>query len=144
MSLAVDYDALEATTSIEDIAEDELNRDTLRRLLRDDNTNLSSLCLCNEFDQDSWPGDYCPGSSEELGWLGHFAKKSTHLNEFTFSGGDIFRNCSKQSVGRFFEDIGRCNHEKMYFTSTGLAEIIHKLEPIMKKDIVTVFSVEES
>ncbi|EJK48831.1 hypothetical protein THAOC_32345 [Thalassiosira oceanica] len=44
--------------------------------------------------------EYHPKSSEELGWVGHFAKKSTHLEEFGLSGSDdeIFSNCSKQSV----------------------------------------------
>ena len=45
-----------------------------------------------------------PGRSAELGWLGHFAKKSARLEEFHISG-HAFENCSKQSVNEFMEDI---------------------------------------
>ena len=83
-SRAVDYEALEATTSIEDITEDELNREILRSL-SDDDAKLSHLRLCSLNDLEvngAEDGDYHPGSSEELGWLGHFAKKSTRFEGF--------------------------------------------------------------
>ena len=139
MSLSVDYDALAATTSIEDITDDELNREALR-LLRDDDADFQCLSICYMADQ---PGEYHPGSSEELGWLGHFAKKSTHLDTFTLFGGD-FSNCSGESVGRFFEDIGRCNLEKMYFTGgTDLTDILCNLGPVIENNNITDFAVEE-
>ena len=78
LSRAVDYDALEATTSIEDVTDDAENQDTLR-WLRDDDGDPSRLCICDDACE---RGEYHPGSSEELGWLGHFVKKSAHLEEF--------------------------------------------------------------
>ena len=56
-----DYDALEATTSLEDITENEDNQDTLR-LLRDNDGDPSRICICEET-CDS--GEYNLGSSEE-------------------------------------------------------------------------------
>ena len=84
-SKTTDYDALAATTSIEDMAEDGLNKATLRSLKDDDADlcHLGGLCSKNMAGE---PGDYYPGSSEELGWLGHFAKKSTRLEGFTCLG----------------------------------------------------------
>ena len=81
-----------------------------------------------------------PDSSEELGWLGHFAKKSTRLKWLSMSGSksDIFDNCSEQSVNKFFEDLGKCHHiERMDFSFTNLSEIIHKLEPTTKNNSIT-------
>ena len=142
MSLFLDYDALEATTSIEDITEDELNRDTLRSL-RDDDGDTSRLRLCSEEYADE-PGEYHPGhpgGSEELGWLGHYAKKSTHLEEFEIGPGDgIFRNCSEQSVIRFFQDIGRNDCiQSLIFTCTELFGVIYKLIPAMNENNITRF-----
>ena len=89
MSREVDYNALEATTRIEDIidhiTEDELNRETLR-YLRDDDGDSSCLRICEEAYE---RGEYRPESSEELGWLGHFAKTSAHLEEFGLNGEEI-------------------------------------------------------
>ena len=99
-----DYDALEEITKIEDMVVDELNQGTLRLLKYDE---LSYLRLCAEdVDDDILElGDYQPGSNEEeLGWrLGHFVKKSSHLEQFLMHGNgnkfsDIFANCSEQSV----------------------------------------------
>ncbi|EJK58484.1 hypothetical protein THAOC_21383, partial [Thalassiosira oceanica] len=76
-SQAVDYDDLEATTNIEEITGDELNQNTLRSLKKDE---LSSLWLCARgLAPDVYEdGEYYElGSSKELGWLGHFMKKST-------------------------------------------------------------------
>ena len=142
MSSSVDYDALEATTSIEDITEDELNRDTLRSL-RDDDGDTSRLRLCSEEYADE-PGEYHPGhpgGSEELGWLGHYAKKSAHLEEFEIGPGDgIFRNCSEQSVVRFFQDIGRNDRiQSLIFTCTELFGVIYKLIPAMNENNITRF-----
>jgi len=138
MSLSVDYDALEATTRIEDITDDRVNQDTLRSLRDDD--DLSCLHICE--DGTCEPGEYYPGSSEELGWLGHFAKKSTNLEEFCLDGGN-FSNCSKESVGSFFEDIGKCNRiKKLLFHRTDLTDIICKLGPIMRSSNITYCAVE--
>ena len=46
-SRAVDYDALEATTAIEDITDDAENQEVLR-LLRDDDGGLSGLYICED------------------------------------------------------------------------------------------------
>ena len=46
-SPAVDHDALEATTNIEEITVNENNQDTLRAL---ENDELPSLCLCEYAD----------------------------------------------------------------------------------------------
>jgi len=107
---APDYDALVATTNVEDMTEDEDNRYILQ-LMMDDDGDFSGLCLCSESNAMDDYDEYHPKSSEELGWVGHFAKKSTHLEEFGLSGSDdeIFSNCSKQSVDRFIDDIGKCN-----------------------------------
>ncbi|EJK54169.1 hypothetical protein THAOC_26268 [Thalassiosira oceanica] len=117
-SQGVDYDTLEATTSIEEITEDTI--------------------LAAEH------GDYVlDGSTEELGWLGHFMKKSTRLNEFRISGGDALVSCSGQSVDKFIGDLSKCNHiQKMTFAYTDLAEIIYKLGPAMINDNITQLTVE--
>ena len=83
-------------------------------------------------------------SSKELGWLGHFVKKSTRLERFCIHGLNIFDGCSEQSVDRFFEDLGSCNHiKKMNFTATDLAEIIYKLGPAMKNNGITRLYMKE-
>ncbi|EJK77912.1 hypothetical protein THAOC_00221 [Thalassiosira oceanica] len=136
---AVDCNALEATTSIEEITDNEHNRDTLRWLQNDE---LPQLWLCNP-DQ-ATGGDYELGSSRELEWLGHFAKKSTCLEGVGILGDDTFGNCSRHSVDRFLDDLGKCNHiKKMRFFRTNLAGIICKLGPAMKSNNFTHFVVEE-
>ena len=145
-SKTADYDALVATTSIADITENEDNQNILR-LLRDDDARLSRLRLrSDDIAVEYWTcDDYHPGSSAELGWLGHFAKTSTHLDNFTLFGGDIFSRCSEQSVVRFFQDIGKCIHiREMYFICTDLTAIIDKLGGVMKKsDNITHWLAEE-
>ena len=146
MSLSVDYyDALEATTSIEDMTGGEPNRQTLR-LLRDNDADIHRLCICNELNLDE-PGDYCPSSSKGLGWLGHFAKKSTRLEEFSLYGSgdlDLLLDRFKESVGRFFDDIGKCNRMKKwtFMSINDLTEILHKLGPAMKNNNMTHWYLE--
>ena len=140
-SKITNYDALEATTSIESITANEGNL-TVLRLLRDDDGDLTRLCICDEaYDR----GEYHPKSSEELGWLGHFAKKSAHLEELGLNGEDAFYNCSQQSVDRFFEDIGQCTRIRtLNFTwRNDLPEIMHMLESaIENNNIKHWYSVE--
>ncbi|EJK45499.1 hypothetical protein THAOC_35884 [Thalassiosira oceanica] len=136
----VDCNALEATTSIEDITGNEHNRDILRWLQNDE---LSQLWLCRpELSEDN--EDYGLGSSRELDWLGHFVKKSTRLEGVGISGDDTFVNCSGHSVDRFLDDLGKCNHiKKMIFAGTNLAEIICKLDGAMESNNFTHFVVKE-
>ncbi|EJK59796.1 hypothetical protein THAOC_19940, partial [Thalassiosira oceanica] len=129
-SQAVDCNALEATTSIEDITENEHNRDILRALQNDE---LSGLWLCRQ-DLSEYCAEYELDSSRELDWLGHFAKKSTRLECVGILGDDTFGNCSGHSVDRFLDDLSKCNHIKK-MTFSGLpAEIIAKLGPAMKNN----------
>ncbi|EJK44374.1 hypothetical protein THAOC_37091, partial [Thalassiosira oceanica] len=138
-SPAVDYDALEATTTIEEITEDECDQETLRSLKNDE---LPSLWL-RETGLADQHGDYELRSSTELGWLGHFMKKSTRLESFGILGGDVFHNCSEQSIDRFLFDLRKCNHiKKMHFVRTYLAEIIYKLGGAMKSNSITHLVVE--
>ena len=140
MSLSVDYDALEATTSIEDMTEGWPNLETLLSLRNDD--DLSCLRICDEA-YACGHGDYHPGGSERLGWLGHFAKKSTHLEEFCLFGFGIFNSCSKQSVERFFQDIGKCDRiKKVHFLYTDLADIICELGPVINNNSITNLDLE--
>ena len=137
MSQAVDYDALEASTSIEEITENMRNQNILQSLKHD---YLPALWLCApalaEDDE-----DYVLGGSTELGWLGHFVKKSTHLESFGVHGLNIFDNCSGESVDRFFEELGRCSHiKKMNFVNANLAEIVYKLGPAMKNSTIIHWS----
>ena len=136
-------DALAAKTSIEEITEDEQNQETLR-LLRDDDARVSRLLICDEILLDG-PGDYHPYNSDELGWLGHFAKKSTHLDEFCVSGSNVFDRCSKQSVDRFLEEMGRCSRiKKLVFKARNdLTEILRKLDPAIKNNGITQLAAEE-
>ena len=143
MPSSVDYDALAATTRVEDITEDVVNQETLR-LLRAYDAGLSYLCLwgpearAEDSEDVVEPGDYFPGSSDELGWLGHFVKNSTSLKRIDMCEGDVFKKCSQQSVERFFEDLGRCSHiERMEFYYADLTKIIHKLGPAMKNSNIT-------
>ena len=57
------------------------------RSLRDDDANLLHLrlCICTGYIVENYgeDGDCFPGSSDELVWLGYFAKKSTHLQKLT-------------------------------------------------------------
>ncbi|EJK52425.1 hypothetical protein THAOC_28295, partial [Thalassiosira oceanica] len=125
------YYALEATTRVEDITEDEGNQETLRSL-KDGGCYHLDICSRDIFGEDS---DFDPRSSEELGWLGHFAKKSVHLDQIGFCGSDIFNNCSEQSVKRFFDDIGKCNRIKqLYIVETDLNEIIDKLDAVINNN----------
>ncbi|EJK62024.1 hypothetical protein THAOC_17383, partial [Thalassiosira oceanica] len=141
-SQAVDCNALEApTTSIEDITDNTYNRDILLRLKND---TQSELWLCRP-DLSEYYEDYGLGSSRELDWLGHFAKKSTRLESVGILGYDAFVNCSGQSVDRFLDGLGKCNHiKKMYFAGINdLAEIINKLGSAMKSNNFTHFVVNE-
>ncbi|EJK66635.1 hypothetical protein THAOC_12429, partial [Thalassiosira oceanica] len=140
-SQAVDCNALEATTSFEDITGNEHNQDILRTLKND---RLSELWLCRP-DLSKGEEDYGLGSSRELDWLGHFTKKSTRLESVGIFGDDTFVNCSGHSVDRFLDDLGKCNHiKKMHFTGTDLAEIIDKLGPAMKNNCRTHLGVPEA
>ena len=139
-SQAVDYDALEASKRIGEITGNVLNQAILWSLKHDD---LPALWLCA-------PGlaedheDYVLGGSTELGWLGHFMKKSTRLERFGIRGLNVFGSCSGQSVDRFFEDVGRCSHIKqMNLVSADLPAILHKIGPAMKSNIITHWSMEE-
>ncbi|EJK51123.1 hypothetical protein THAOC_29735, partial [Thalassiosira oceanica] len=108
-SQAVDCNALEATTSIEEITDNEHNRDTLRSLQNDE---LPAVWLCKP-GMAIRMGDYEEfelGSSRELEWLGHFAKKSTHLEIIGISGDGAFGNCSGHSVEGFFHDLSQVEH----------------------------------
>ncbi|EJK65652.1 hypothetical protein THAOC_13466 [Thalassiosira oceanica] len=123
-SQAVDCNALEATTSIEEITGDEQNRDILRSLQNDE---VSELWLCRPGLASEYE-DYELSNSRELDWLGHFVKKSTGLESVSIFGDDTFGNCSGHSVDRFLHDLGKCNHiKKMHFSGTDLAEIIDKV-----------------
>ena len=149
LSAKTDYYALEATTKIEDMVEDELCQDTLRSLKYDDldylrivaeDTRTHGLLLEH--------GDYHPSSDEELGWLGHFIKKSSNLEFLGMHGkdirDDIFSNCSKQSIDKCFEDIGKCNNiKRMEFERANLAPIFSKLVPAIKNKCITRWAVEE-
>ncbi|EJK45661.1 hypothetical protein THAOC_35722 [Thalassiosira oceanica] len=118
------------------------SRADILRSLRDDDEDFTRLCVCDEaFER----GDYRPESSEELGWLGHFAKKTAHLEEFGVCGSDVLNDCSEQSVDRFFEDIGECKRiKKLNFNySYDLAEIVHMLGPAIKNNNITHFTLEE-
>ena len=135
----LDFDALAQTTNIEDMAEDELNRGTLR-LLKNNDARLSHLRLWGAQEDPEECGDYHPGSSEELGWLGHFAKKSTHLHQFSLGGSDVFINCTEQSVDGFLEDLGNCNHiTKMTFDDIDLTKIAYKLGPVTSSKEISRF-----
>ncbi|EJK67454.1 hypothetical protein THAOC_11507, partial [Thalassiosira oceanica] len=135
----LNVDALAQTMSIDDMAEDELNRGTLR-LLRDDDASLPHLRLWGTGEDAQEHGDYHPGSSEELSWLGHFAKRSTHLKTIHFLWAGIFEKCSEQSIDRFFEDLGRCHHVKtMRFDDADLTEFVDKLGPVVKNNDITNF-----
>ncbi|EJK47655.1 hypothetical protein THAOC_33608 [Thalassiosira oceanica] len=142
-SQADDCNALEATTSIEEMSENEFNRDILRTLQNDE---LFELWLCTQCLRDMEyveyeDYEYEPGSSRELDWLGHFVKKSTRLEVVGISGVGTFGNCSGHSVDKFLDNLGKCNHIKtMYFTGLP-AEIIYKLGPAMKNNSRTRFEV---
>ena len=107
-SRAVDYDALSKTTRIIDITDDARNQKIIQSLILG---NPSRLRICEE----AYNGrEYRPGSSEELGWLGHFAKESANFEEFGIRGSDAFYKCSDQSVNEFFEDLGKCNRIRKF------------------------------
>ncbi|EJK70537.1 hypothetical protein THAOC_08092, partial [Thalassiosira oceanica] len=109
-SLAIGYDALEATTNVEDITEISENQDILRSLKNDELPALRLLAP----GQAKKARDYEVRSSRELGWLGHFMKKSTRLESFGMYGygADTLNNCSEESVNRFFGDLS--NLEELY------------------------------
>ena len=139
MAETADYDTLAATTSIEDMTDNEDNQWTLRSLKNDD---LRTLWLCEPGVGDDH-GAYKPDSSEELGWLGHFAKESARLEELGMCGRNIFRKCSQQSVNRLFEDLGKCNHIKnVDFSCTDLAGIVGKMVSVIKNNTITRWDLE--
>ena len=87
-SRAVDYDALSKTTRIIDITDDARNQKIIQSLILG---NPSRLRICEE----AYNGrEYRPGSSEQLGWLGHFAKESANFEEFGIRGSDAFYNAA--------------------------------------------------
>ena len=128
-----------------DITDDAHNQEIIR-LLRDDDAEFVCLRICEEeFDEEAIGDyDYFPRSDRELGWLGHFAKKSTHLRQLDFYYHDVFANCSEQSVNRFFEDLSKCNHIKeIKLIHADFEEIIYKLVPAMRNNSIAHLSLEE-
>ena len=61
-----DYDALEATTSIEDMTENEHNQEILWSL-RNNDGNLTRVCIFCDESHNNEATTIHPGSSEELG-----------------------------------------------------------------------------
>ena len=138
MPSSQDYAALEATTSIEEMTEIKFNQETLRSL-KNDELPVLWLCDCDIADD---AGNYHPGSSEELGWMGHFAKKSAHLGTFGMSGSDFLQNCSERSIRAFFEDLGKCSYNKLSLMVADLTGVADKMGPAMKKNSITVWEME--
>ncbi|EJK47060.1 hypothetical protein THAOC_34247, partial [Thalassiosira oceanica] len=138
-SPAVDYDALEATTSIEEITADWKAHRSAQDILRElKNDELTALWVCGPWAQEKISDYVLGGSAGELGWLGHFMKKSKRLERFGIYDCDIFHSYSEQSIDRFLDDLGKCNHiKKMNFERMDLAKIIHKLGDAMKKIKIT-------
>ncbi|EJK71013.1 hypothetical protein THAOC_07586, partial [Thalassiosira oceanica] len=87
-SQPVDYDTL-ATTSIKEITEDGTNQDILRSLKKDELSTLWLSAPGLATDVGEYELKYCSDESLELGWLGHFMKKSKRLESFVIDGGDI-------------------------------------------------------
>ena len=134
----IDYDALAATTSIEDMNDDcEPSQETLRSLK---SGRLLELQICN---QPMGVGEYGVFSDMELGWLGYFVKKNTSLVTFGIHGFNALKRCSEQAVDEFFNDLGRSSAriEFVYFSFTNvLPGLIHKLGPVMKNNDITRWS----
>ena len=135
----IDYDALAATTRIEDMTDDdcEANQDTLTLLKSE---RLLELQICN---QPMTAGEYGVLSDKELGWLGYFVKKNTSLVKFGIHGFDALGKCSEQAVDDFFNDLGRSSARInfVYFSFTNvLPRLINKLGPVMKKNGITGWS----
>lgn len=143
MPSSQEYDALATTMSFEEITDDKLNQNTLRSLKNDDLPGLwlcdsATICACEDDDD---AGNYHPGSSEELGWLGHFAKRA-RFGVFGLSGDDTFKNCSERSIHAFFEDLGECSYSKVSLMVADLTGVADKLGPAMKKNSITEWEME--
>ncbi|EJK46410.1 hypothetical protein THAOC_34920, partial [Thalassiosira oceanica] len=107
---AVDCNALEATTSIEDITVNKRNRDTLRSLQNDE---LSQLLLCRPGLASGNCGRYGLGSSRELDWLGHFAKKSALLRNYLCidceeEEGGVLANLNDEDMAGCIPSLAAC------------------------------------
>lgn len=96
------YESLASITRIEDITSDESNAEILRRLDRDD-PDFKSVSLSLR----SGSGDF-RGGKGELGWLGYYIGKSSHVRELELracNDGDMKPFCDEVSRNRSIEKI---------------------------------------
>lgn len=85
----MNYNAQVGHVKIEDITLDEDNQIILHRLINND-PSLTDMSLSNDPSPDSQP-TYVTDSNTELGWLGYFLGKHSHLRELDWTINDHFQ-----------------------------------------------------
>ena len=90
-----EYDAAASTIKIEDVTDDDLNRDILRRLKEND-PELVELRVSNAVNLRD-ENEYCLSSeadARELEWLGYYIGKNTSLKLLGLNGHEGFNNAT--------------------------------------------------
>ena len=110
------YNAQVATLDIDDIADDENNRDILHRM-KNDNT------FC-EYEYDLWiqetvdgeDSDYRPEGVEDMGWLGYFIGRHMHLNGLYIKDFDpMWGDVASDALVPFLEGVSRNTSIKKFW-----------------------------
>jgi hypothetical protein len=127
-----DCEAAASTIKIEDITSNEINREILRRLKEND-LKLSQLMVTGSKGWQILPFDYycAKGAHRELGWLGYFIGKHTHLQELSF------RENRSDLIGEpFFRGLNRNRSiQKIKFDYINLSGV----EPLWDLKLVIAF-----
>jgi len=134
--------------NIEDITSDEINRKILHKLKNND-PSFTSIRVCNpggrfhELRQervDVRNNIYCPSGGDDLGWLGHFIGKNTHLTRielanYTPSGeGAAFSRQDITSFGRGFNSNKSIREIKFWNINLSEGEFFPLLAPFLSNN----------
>ena len=81
-----EYEALAGNIKMEDITNDEINANILRRLSVNDASFNYLWMRCQGARDDD---DFCPTTAKEMGWLGHFVGKSHQLKGLNINNSNL-------------------------------------------------------
>ena len=120
-----DYEALAATTPIEEITNNELNQRFLR-LVKSNDPGFDEVHLVPPAHGAPYRGLYRPRSPEEAGWLGYFARHSTVIKSVVVSG--IWTHSEAPRIQCFFRELaGNQTIERIHLTHEKLWRIADSL-----------------
>ncbi|KAL7545455.1 hypothetical protein ACHAWF_008799 [Thalassiosira exigua] len=120
---------------IEDITQDEVNREILRRLRGNDPTLVALCFLHRRYRGDS--ENYVISEDSDTGWLGHFIGRNTHIRELEWCD----HVCSEQSVRNFCSGLtGNVSLRKISFAASGRGNLFDMMTPFFAASNLESFS----